>query len=494
MGWKMSGGRRSSDLEMRAVVRFADAVPPPQENPMADTIKVINPATETIFTTLPQTGAEQIGHILTRAADAARQWRRVPLPERIALTHRFLAAFTEQSEAIAAEITGQMGKPITQSRNEIKTMRARAEYMASIAEQSLADICVAEGPAEYKRIAHEPLGLILDIAAWNYPLLIAINVVAPGILAGNGVILKHASITPLCGLRFEEAYKKAGLPEGLMTAIVADRKRAEVALKSPLVDAVFFTGSVEGGRNVYQTISSRFIDCGLELGGKDPAYIRADADLAKVVPNVADGCFYNAGQSCCGVERIYVHRSIYNRFLEAMLTEVATYTLGDPTDPKTYLGPVALVKTIDTMNRQIDEAVHRGAKVLCGGRAAKVNGKGRYYEATVVADCTNDMAIMQEENFGPIVGIMPVADDEEAVRLMNDSRYGLTASIWTHDVATGRKIAESVHAGTVFVNRCDYLDPALAWVGIKDSGKGCTLSAIGYEHLTRPKSYYARGL
>jgi len=465
-----------------------------KETFMARMLEVLNPATDAVVARLKQATEDEIQHLLRKAKEAARQWRRVPLSERIAVTHRFLDAFCGQADAIAAEATAQMGKPITQSGNEIKTMRHRAEYMAGIAEQALEDIHIADGPAEFKRIAHDPLGVVVDIAAWNYPLLIAINVVAPGILAGNAVVLKHASLTPLCGLRFQEAYKKAGLPDGVMTAVVADRKQSEPLLKSPLVDAVFFTGSVEGGRQVYRTISDRFVDCGLELGGKDPAYVRADADLEKVVPNVADGAFYNAGQSCCGVERIYVHRSIYNRFLEATLAEVATYKLGDPTDRNTYLGPLAMAKTIDTMNEQIDEAVRRGAKVLCGGRATHVNGKGRFYEATVVADCANDMTIMQEENFGPIVGIMPVADDEEAVRLMNDSRYGLTASIWTRDVAAGRKIAESVEAGTVFVNRCDYLDPALAWVGIKDSGKGCTLSRLGYEHLTRPKSYYARGL
>ncbi len=462
---------------------------------MAEIIQVINPATESVFTRLEQTTSDQIRSILVKAKAAAKQWRHVPLGERIQATHRFLEAFTDQSEAIALEITSQMGKPITQSRNEIKTMRNRAEYMASIAEHALADVIISNGTSERKRIAHSPLGVVVDVAAWNYPLLIAVNVVAPAIIAGNAVILKHASLTPLCGVRFEEAYRKTGLlPDGLMTAVIADRKRAESLLKSPEVDAVFFTGSVEGGRNVYKTITDRFIDCGLELGGKDPAYVRADVDLAKVVPNVADGCFYNAGQSCCGVERIYVHRSIYDRFLEAMLREVATYRLGDPTDPQTYLGPLAMNKTIDTMNEQIDKATRGGAKVLCGGKATKVNGKGRYYEATVVAHCKNTMDIMREENFGPIVGIMPVNDDEEAVRMMNDNAYGLTASIWTGDAATGSRIAEAVEAGTVFVNRCDYLDPALAWVGIKDSGKGCTLSRLGYNYLTRPKSYYTREL
>jgi len=462
---------------------------------MAAILEVINPATEEVFTRLEQTSAEQIEHILAKARQAARQWRRAPLTERVAVTRRFLDAFTDQSEAIAAELTAQMGKPITQSRREIQTMRARAEYMAEVAADALADVVITDGPGEHKRITREPLGVVLDVAAWNYPLLIAVNVVVPAILAGNAVVLKHSSLTPLCGLRFEQAYRRAGLlPDGLMTAIVADRTHAEPLLRSPFVDAVFFTGSVEGGRSVYQTVSSRLIDVGLELGGKDPAYVRADADLATVVPHVADACFYNAGQSCCAVERIYVHGSIYHRFLESMVREVSGYHLGDPTDPQTYLGPLALAKTIRTMNRQIDEAVHRGAHVLCGGRATSVNGRGRYYEATIVADCTNDMGIMQEENFGPIVGVMPVQDDEQAVRLMNDSRYGLTASIWTRDVATGRKIAESVEAGTVFVNRADYLDPALAWVGIKESGKGCTLSHLGYQYLTRPKSYYARSL
>ncbi len=461
---------------------------------MTDTLDVINPATEDVFARVELDRPEQIQQALVNAAQAAREWRRVPLADRIALTHRFLDAFDAQSEAIAAELTGQMGKPITQARNEIKTMRARADYMAQIAEASLADVRIADGPNEFKRITHEPLGVIVDVAAWNYPLLIAVNVVAPGVLAGNAVVLKHSSLTLLCGPRFEQAYRSAGAPEGVMTAIVADRTRAAAALTSPHVDAVFFTGSVEGGRGVYQAAAPGLIDVGLELGGKDPAYVRADADLTAVVPNVADACFYNAGQSCCAVERIYVHQYCYEGFLDAILAEVGGYRMGDPTEDETYLGPVALAKTIDTMTQQLDEAVGRGARVLCGGRAATVNGRGRYWEPTVVADCANDMTLMQEENFGPLVGVMPVVDDDEAVRFMNDSRYGLSASIWTSDVEAGRRLAEAVEAGTVFVNRADYLDPALAWVGVKDSGKGCTLSRLGYHHLTRPKSYYARTL
>jgi acyl-CoA reductase-like NAD-dependent aldehyde dehydrogenase len=459
---------------------------------MPDTLDVINPATERTHVQVEMTSAEQIDALLVNARQATADWRRVPLRERLDVTYRFLDTFMDQAQAIAAELTAQMGKPITQARNEIKTMRQRVEHMAEIADASLVDIRLADGPDEFKRIAREPLGVIFDIAAWNYPLLIAINVVAPGIMAGNAVILKHSSLTPLCGLRFEQAYRAAGLPEGVMAAIVADRDRAQAVLRSPHVDGVFFTGSVEAGRRVYQSASPGLIDVGLELGGKDPAYVRADADLAAVVAAIADACFYNAGQSCCAVERIYVHTSIYESFLDAMVEEVGGYRMGDPTDEETYLGPVALPKIIDTMNRQLDQAVTGGARLLCGGRAASVQGRGRYYEPSVVADCTNDMAIMQEENFGPLVAVMPVADDGEAIRLMNDSRYGLSASIWTTDVDVGRRLAEAVEAGTVFVNRADYLDPALAWVGIKDSGKGCTLSRLGYYYLTRPKSYYAR--
>ena len=461
---------------------------------MADSLDVINPATQDIFARVEQTSAEQIEAALAAANRAAQEWRRVPLTERIATTHRFLDVFTEQAEDIAAELTHQMGKPISQARGEVKTMRARAEHMAEIAEAALADVRIADGPDEYKRIAHEPLGVVFDVAAWNYPLLIAINVVAPGIMAGNAVVLKHSRLTPLCGLRFERAYRAAGAPEGVMTAVVADRTRAEAVLRSPLVDAVFFTGSVDAGRQVYQTAASGLIDVGLELGGKDPAYVRADADLDVVVPNVADACFYNAGQSCCAIERIYVHRSRYEAFLDAMVGEVSGYRLGDPIEEETYLGPVALAKTIETMNAQLDEAASRGARVLCGGQATSVNGKGRFYEPTIVADCAHDLTLMQEENFGPLVGVMPVADDDEAIHLMNDSRYGLSASIWTSDVEAGQRLAGAVEAGTVFVNRADFLDPALAWVGIKDSGKGCTLSRLGYHHLTRPKSYYARPL
>lgn len=454
------------------------------------TLQLENPATNEIFQTLAMPDKDHVRAMIAQARDAFPAWRRTSLAERIAVTQRFVNEMRARQEEIAREITWQMGKPIKQARNEVNTMIDRAQYMAEIAPRALADEMLPDKPGFMRKIAHEPRGVVLDVAAWNYPLLIAINIVAPAILAGNAVLLKHSALTPLCALRMQEAYRAAGLPEGVMQAVVVDRTGAETLLTSPQVDAVFFTGSVPGGYEVYQAAARGLKRAGLELGGKDPAYVRADADLATTVANVADGAFYNCGQSCCAVERVYVDQKIYPQFLEAFLAEVQTYKLGDPLAEDTYLGPLAQKKQVGVLRAQVEEAVQRGAKVLLGGNATTWNGRGNYFEPTVLSHVTNDMKIMQEESFGPIIAVMPVAGDEEAVRLMNDSRFGLTASIWSRDEAAALKLAPQLEAGTVYLNRCDYLDPALPWIGYKESGLGCSLSHHGFMEVTRLKSYH----
>jgi acyl-CoA reductase-like NAD-dependent aldehyde dehydrogenase len=334
------------------------------------------------------------------------------------------------------------------------------------------------------------VGVVLDIAAWNYPLLIAVNVIVPALLAGNAVLVKHARLTALCGQHFVDAFARTALPPGLIANLVLDHELTARLVRSGRVDYVSFTGSVAGGREVYQTVSERFIDAGLELGGKDPAYVAADANFAFAVENVVDGAFYNAGQSCCAVERVYVAEPLWNRFVEATVALVRQYRMGHPEDPGTTLGPLAQREIVATVEAQIAEARARGARVLTGGTPWR--GRGYYCEPAVLVDVDHTMSVMREESFGPVIGLMPVRDDAEAVRLMNDSPYGLTASVWTEDAERATRLMGELEAGTVYLNRCDYLDPMLPWVGVKDSGKGCSLSHLGFRHLTRPKSFHLR--
>ena len=460
--------------------------------PTSRSLALENPATNEVFRSLAMPDPEELQKMLQRARQAFEDWRWTPVRERIEITQRFIDEMLKRRKEIAREITVQMGKPIKQAAAEVATMADRARYLAAIAEQALADEILPENPGYYRKIAHEPHGVVLDIAAWNYPLLISINIVAPAILAGNAVLLKHSSLTPLCALRMQEAYAAAGLPEGAMQAVTTDRAGGDFLVKSAEIDAVFFTGSVAGGYEVYQNAAHRLKRAGLELGGKDPAYVRVDADLNFTVANVADGAFYNCGQSCCAVERVYVDQKIYTRFLQAFLQEVQSYRLGDPLSEQTYLGPLAQKQQIGVLEGQIEEATRRGAEVLLGGRTTQANGRGNFFEPTVLVNVTNDMQVMQEESFGPIIGIMPVAGDEEALRLINDSRYGLTASIWSRDEEAALRLAPHIQAGTVYLNRCDYLDPALPWMGYKESGLGCSLSHHGFREVTRMKSYHLR--
>ena len=451
---------------------------------------LVNPATEAPLGEVAYATATELAQTVARAREAQRAWRRVPVTERARIVGQMVPAFRGMAESVAVDITRQMGKPLQEARNEINTMIDRAETMGRLAETALADEPLPPKDGFIRFIRHEPLGVVLDIAAWNYPLLIAVNVIVPALLAGNAVLVKHARLTPLCGGHFVDAFRRTELPEGLIAALILDHEATGSLIRSGQVDYVSFTGSVVGGREVYGEVAHRFIDAGLELGGKDPAYVCEDANFDFAVENVVDGAFYNAGQSCCGIERVYVARSLFDRFVEAAVALVRQYRMGDPEDPATTLGPLASRKGADLVDRHVDQAQAAGARVLTGGQPWR--GRGYFCEPTVLVGVDHGMAVMRDESFGPVLGIMPVRDDAEALRLMNDSPYGLTASVWTEDMDRAARLMGELDAGTVYANRCDYLDPLLPWVGVKDSGKGCSLSALGFLHLTRPKSFHLR--
>lgn len=456
---------------------------------MKKKISVENPATNDIAYEVDAMSADEIRAAAKRAGKVQMEWKRTPVKERAELVERFIAELRADRGQIAEEMTRQMGKPLKQADREVDGCANRALYMASIAEDALRDVDIPADDGQFMKIALEPRGVVLDIASWNYPLMVAVSAVAPAVLAGNAVLLKHSSQTPLCGIAFEEKFKKAGAPDGLVTAITASRAEADVLFDLPEIKAVFFTGSVEAGYTVNKRVSGLIADVGLELGGKDPAYVRADAVIESAVPILADAAFYNTGQSCCAVERIYVHSSLYEKFLQRFLEEVKTYRLGDPMEPDTYIGPLTQKKQVGVLEKQVADAVAKGASVLLGGNKTSVNGKGNYFEPTVITGVNHEMLVMTEESFGPIIGIMPVETDEEAVRLMNDSRYGLTASIWTEDFDAAMHLAPHIETGTVYMNRADAVAPELAWTGVKESGKGCSLSRLGFMNMTQPKSY-----
>jgi len=455
--------------------------------------KTVSPVDGRVYVERLLASMGDIDEVLTRARHAQPVWRDVPLAERSVMLMRFCDEFEKRGAKIAEELTWQMGRPARYAPNEVRGTLERARHMIAIAPQALHDLDV--GPKEgFTRFVHrEPLGVVFTIAAWNYPYLIAVNSVVPALMAGNAVVLKHSAQTPLCAERFAECLELAGLPRGVFQVVHASHEDTDRMIRDPRVDFVAFTGSVAGGHAVQRAASSRFIGVGLELGGCDPVYVRHDANLAHAVENIVDGAYFNSGQSCCGLQRVYVHHGIYQKFVEGFIDLTRRYVLDDPRDPNTTLGPVVRTAAADTIRTQIDASIKAGAKPVIAESAFAKSERGTPYLAPqVLLNVNHAMPIMREEIFGPVAGIMKVSSDDEAVDLMNDSDYGLTAAIWTEDERTGLELGKRVQTGTWFMNRCDYLDPALAWVGTRDSGRGCTLSVVGYEHLTRPKSFHLR--
>ena len=438
---------------------------------------------------------QQLADAVARAGRAQAAWRDMSLGERCRLVGAGVDRFVARKDVIAEEITRQMGRPLRQAPGEVDGFAARARHMLSVAEEALATVVPAPMAGFTRYIEREPWGTVLVVAPWNYPLLTAVNAVVPALVAGNAVLLKHSAQTPLAAERMVQAFTEAGVPPEVFQFIHCDHDATQRLIAGEGIAFVCFTGSVQGGAAVERAAAGRFIGVGLELGGNDPAYVRADADLQQAVETIVDGAFFNAGQSCCGIQRVYVDRACHEAFIDAAVALAQQYVLGDPLQADTTLGPLVRPAAADAVRAVIDEAVSRGAQALVDPRRFARDLPGTAYMAPqILRRVDHSMRLMADECFGPVFGVMPVEGDDEAVRLMNDSAYGLTAALFTRDTQAAAAIGRRLQTGTVFMNRCDHLDPALAWTGVKHTGRGVTLSVLGYEHLTRPKSYHLKHL
>jgi len=456
-------------------------------------IQCISPVDASVYVERETASAEQIQQTLSAAVNAQKQWKNTPVAQRQALCSKAVDAFIAHKAEIAEELTWQMGRPISQAPGEVVGFEERARYMIEIADTALADLKPEEKDGFTRYIKREPLGVVFVVAPWNFPYLTSVNAIMPALLAGNAVVLKHSAQTPLCAERLHQAFTEAGLADGVFQYLHLSHSDTEAVIQSPEVNFVAFTGSVPGGEMVERVAVGRFIGVGLELGGKDPAYVRKDANLQHAIETVTDGAIFNSGQSCCGIERVYVDEAVYQKFVDGVVALVNSYDLGRPDDAGTNLGPLVKSSAAEFVRGQIDEAVAAGAKALVDPAKFDADKKGTPYLAPqVLIDVDHSMRVMNQETFGPVIGIMPVSGDEEAIKLMNDSEFGLTAAVFTQDENAAIEIGNQIETGTWFMNRCDYLDPALAWTGVKNSGRGCTLSSIGFEHMTRPKSYHLK--
>jgi acyl-CoA reductase-like NAD-dependent aldehyde dehydrogenase len=460
---------------------------------MTSSLKCISPVDNSVYVERSFADQALIQACLERATAAQTAWAATPLANRKALCTKAIDAFVAKKDQIAEEICWMMGRPIRSAAGEVNGLEERARAMIKLADQGLAPVKLDEKPGFERWIQRDPLGTVFVIAPWNYPYLTAINAIVPAILAGNSVLLKHSAQTPLCAERLAEAFEAAGLPEGVFQYLHLTHEDTENIIKDFRINHVAFTGSVPGGAMVEKAAAGRFISVGLELGGKDPAYVRADADLAHAVDTAMDGAFFNSGQSCCGIERVYVHADVYDDFLEQAVAWVNALNLGRSDDPETTLGPLVRTSAADFVREQTREAIDQGAIPHIKAENFPMDKAGSPYLAPqILTNVNHSMRVMTEESFGPVVGIQKVASDQEAVELMNDSEFGLTAVIFTQDFDKGIELGQQVNTGTFFINRCDYLDPELAWTGVKNSGRGCTLSLVGYEYLTRPKSFHIK--
>ena len=456
-------------------------------------IKCISPVDGSVYAERPVASGIEIAQAFSAAKAAQRSWRKVSIDERAKLCSAAVDAMLSMSDEIVPELAWQMGRPVRFGAGELGGFEERARHMIDIAGEALAPVDPGAKDGFSRWISREPVGVIFAIAPWNFPYLTAVNSIVPALMAGNAVVLKHASSTLLVAERFQQAFDAAGLPEGVFQHLVLDHTKTGEIISSGLTDMVCFTGSVPAGAEMERSAAGQFIPLGLELGGKDPAYVRGDCNLAHAVENLVDGAFFNSGQSCCGIERIYVDGAVYDDFVSGVVDLTKQFVLGSPLDEATTLGPLVKPAAADFVRGQIEAAVRGGATAHVDASSFDRDAPGSAYLAPqVLTDVNHQMSVMTEESFGPVVGIMKVSSDDEAIALMNDSDLGLTAAIWTEDAEAAAQIGDQIDTGTVFMNRCDYLDPALAWTGVKNTGRGCTLSRLGYEALTRPKSFHLR--
>jgi acyl-CoA reductase-like NAD-dependent aldehyde dehydrogenase len=459
---------------------------------MSNKLTCISPVDGRVYAEREAQTAEEAAGFLEKAKAAQADWAGRSIGERAAIVEKAIAALEAMNDEIVPELAWQMGRPVRYG-GEIRGVKERASTMASIAGEAFSPLVIEDSERFHRFIAREPVGTVLVIAPWNYPYMTAINTIVPALIAGNAVAFKGATQTLLVGERLAQAFAEGGLPEEVFTNLFLTHTVTSELIRKRHFGFINFTGSVAGGTAIEQAAAGTFTGTGLELGGKDPGYVRADADLDAAVEGLIDGAMFNSGQCCCGIERIYVHKALFGAFVEKCRALVETYKLGNPLDEATTLGPMAHRRFADEVRAQISDAVASGAKPLIDPALFPADtGETAYLAPQILINVDHTMRVMREESFGPVVGIMEVSSDEEAIQLMNDSDYGLTVSLWTKDAQIAEKIGRQVETGTVFMNRCDYLDPALCWTGCKDTGRGASLSILGYQSVTRPKSYHLK--
>jgi acyl-CoA reductase-like NAD-dependent aldehyde dehydrogenase len=454
-------------------------------------MQIINPSTEEIIGEIPEDNAEILHSKFQLLKDAQKKWSETKISQRVKIIQKFSENLQARIETLASILTSEVGKPLQQSRNEINGGRTRIKWLTENAEKYLGDEQMTKEKGLEEKISYEPLGIICNISAWNYPWLVGINVIVPALLAGNAVMYKPSEYAVLTGLEIEKLLKQSGLPDEIFQVALGGREVGELLLKIPF-DGYFFTGSYKTGKYIYEKTASKMVTCQLEMGGKDPLYVLNDVvDIKQVAAATADGAFYNNGQSCCSVERIYVHESVYDEYLQEFVNEVGSWKIGEPTEPGVYFGPLTRKAQINILENQVADAIAKGARLILGGN--RINRKGNYFEPTILADVTHDMLVMKEESFGPIIGIMKVSTDEDAIRLMQDTEYGLTSAVYSADKNRAEKILQQINTGSGYWNCCDRVSTPLPWSGRKHSGFGVALSHAGFHSFVRPKALHLRG-
>lgn len=453
-------------------------------------MQIVNPATEAVITELSEDTKETL-HEKFRALKAAQSgWETLLLTDRVDIIGQFAHLLEKNIDHLSSVLTSEVGKPLQQSRNEIKGATARIKWLSDNAEKVLADEEMRKQDDMEEKISYEALGVICNISAWNYPYLVGVNVFIPALLAGNAVMYKPSEYASLTGIEMENLLKQAGIPSTVFQTAIGGRETGELLLDMPF-DGYFFTGSYKTGQYIYERIAPKMVPCQCELGGKDPLYVADDvSDVKKVAAATADGAFYNNGQSCCAVERIYVHEKVYDTYLEEFLKEVSSWKIGSPLEPGVYIGPLTRKDQLKVLQSQVDDAVKKGATILTGGK--RLQQTGYYFEPTVLVNVNHEMTVMKEESFGPVIGIMKVRSDEEAMALMEDTDYGLTASVYSSNKNKAEKILRRINAGTGYWNCCDRVSAALPWSGRKHSGFGTTLSYAGLRAFVKPKAYHLK--